>query len=277
MQPIDLSKLTTTEAQKSESDKASGDLKASTSASTSNTGSTATTSKDVKSTDLNSLVNSAIAEKQRLAIGLLLKQTLQKLSSDGLLSINTQKAILNAKNILPGEFTQLYIQERVQQHKITDNLANQVLKPPPLSVATVNQWFSGQLLQGIVYQSPQNGNASLLVPSSGQFNPALLAQIPLTQPNSPPQAIEKLISNEIIKTSQEVNIKTNLDLQAGQQLLLQVNKNTSGVTLTLNHSPKESHFVSQYINQLVTQQQALPQLMATLKEVVNQTNQANTS
>jgi len=275
MQPIDPSKLITAETQKGEPNKSPGDIKASANTSTSNAASPSVTSRDINSADINNLVSSAIIEKQRLAIGLLLKQTLQKLSSEGLLSINTQKAILNAKNILPGEFTQLYIQERVQQHKIADSLASQVIKPPPLSIATMNQWQSGQLLQGIVYQVPKSGNASLLVHPSGQFNPALLAQMPFVQPNSPAQAIEKLISNEIIKTSQEVQIKTSLDLQAGQQLLLQVNKSTSGVSFALNHPPTESNFVSQYINQLVTQQQALPQLIATLKEVATQTNQAN--
>ncbi len=275
MQPIDPSKLITAETQKGESNKSPDDIKVSANTNTSNAASPSVISKDINSADINNLVNSAIAEKQRLAIGLLLKQTLQKLSSEGLLSINTQKAILNTKNILPGEFTQLYIQERVQQHKTADSLASQPIKPPPLSIATVNQWQSGQLLQGIVYQAPQNGNASLLVHPSGQFNPALLAQIPLAQPNSPVQTIEKLISNEIIKSSQEVQIKTSLDLQAGQQLLIQVNKSTSGVSFALNHAPIESNFISQYINQLVTQQQALPQLITTLKEVATQTNKAN--
>ncbi|MCP3851423.1 MAG: flagellar hook-length control protein FliK [Gammaproteobacteria bacterium] len=275
MQPIDPSKLITAETQKGESNKSPDDIKVSANTNTSNAVSPSVISKDINSADINHLVSSAIAEKQRLAIGLLLKQTLQKLSSEGLLSINTQKAILNAKNILPGEFTQLYIQERVQQHKTADSLASQPIKPSPLSIATVNQWQSGQLLQGIVYQAPQNGNASLLVHPSGQFNPALLAQIPLAEPNSPVQTIEKLISNEIIKSSQEVQIKTSLDLQAGQQLLIQVNKSTSGVSFALNHPPTESNFISQYINQLATQQQALPQLITTLKEVATQTNQAN--
>jgi hypothetical protein len=73
-----------------------------------------------------------------------------------------------------------------------------------------------------------------------------------------------------------VQIKTNLTIEPGQQLLLQVNKNSSGVSFELKHTPKESNIISQYINQLVTRQQALPQLIASLKEVASQTNQANT-
>ena len=265
MQPIDLLKLSA-EISKVESDKASG------------------------SKEISSQLSSAIAEKQRLAIGLLLKQTLQNMSKDGLLSINTQKAIFSAKNILPGEFTQLYIQDRVQQHKLAEALTTLQLKPAPLTpapltIGTVNQWFSGQLIQSIVYQGPQNGTALLLVNKTGQFNPAILSQLNPSQLNpsqlNPSQPnlspiTDKLINNEIIKNSQLVQIKTNLTIEPGQQLLLQVNKNSTGVSFELKHTPKESNIISQYINQLVTRQQALPQLIASLKEVASQTNQANT-
>ncbi len=62
-------------------------------------------------------------ESQRQAIGLMLKQTLKSLASDGLLSVDTQKALISAKNILPGEFTQMYIQERLLQHKLAEQPA----------------------------------------------------------------------------------------------------------------------------------------------------------
>lgn len=65
-------------------------------------------------------------------------------------------------------------------------------------------------------------------------------------------------------------------MEPGQQLLLQVNKHLSEVSFELKHSPKESNLISQYINHLVTKQQALPQLIASLKEIATQTNQANT-
>ena len=160
-------------------------------------------SKDISSKEINSKLTSALAEKQRLAIGLLLKQTLQNLSNEGLLSVNTQKAILSAKNILPGEFTQLYIQDRVQQHKLAETFATQQLKPAQLTIGTVNQWFSGQLIQSIVYQGPKNGTAALLVNNTGQFSPALLSQLSLLQPSLSqsglPQLTEKLINNDIIK------------------------------------------------------------------------------
>ncbi len=245
MQPIDLSKLAA-EINRTESDNSS-----------------------VSSKDINTKLSSAMVEQQRAAIGLLLKQTLQKLSNDGLLSVNTQKAILSAKNILPGEFTQLYIQDKVQQHKLAEILATTQLKPAQLTIGTVNQWFSGQLIQSIVYQGTQNGTASLLVTETGQFSPALLAQLSISQLSN------KLVNNEIIKQTQVAQIKTELALQPGLQLLLQVNKHASGVSFELKHSPKESNLISQYINQLVTKQQALPQLMASLKAIAIQANQAN--
>ena len=266
MDPIDLSKLSA-EINKVKSDSNSGLNKDN-------------SSKDISSKEINSKLTSALAEKQRLAIGLLLKQTLQNLSNEGLLSVNTQKAILSAKNILPGEFTQLYIQDRVQQQKLAETFATQQLKPAQLTIGTVNQWFSGQLIQSIVYQGPKNGTASLLVNNTGQFSSALLSQLTLSQSGvsqpSLSQLSDKLINNDIIKHSQIVQIKTNLALEPGQQLLLQVNKHLSEVSFELKHSPKESNLISQYINQLVTRQQALPQLIASLKEIATQTSQANT-
>ncbi len=110
---------------------------------------------------------SGSVESQRQAIGLLLKQTLKSLASDGLLSVDTQKALISAKNILPGEFTQMYIQERLLQHKLAEQLAAQVIKAAPLTQSTVNQWFSGQLIQAIVLQAPKNGLATFLVNPQG--------------------------------------------------------------------------------------------------------------
>ena len=130
------------------------------------------------SKEISSKMATVIADKQRAAIGLLLKQTLQRLSETGLLSVDTQKAILSAKNILPGEFTQLYIQDRVQQHKLAETLASQPVKPEQLTLGTIRQWFAGQVIQSIVYQPAQNGFASLLVNKSGQFNPNTLYQQP---------------------------------------------------------------------------------------------------
>lgn len=250
MQPVDVSKLSA-EINKAEADNSSGN------------------NKHISSKEISSTLTSAMAEKQRAAIGLLLKQTLQNMSSDGLLSINTQKAILSAKNILPGEFTQLYIQDKVQQHKLAEILATQQLKPAQLTTGTVNQWFSGQLLQSIVYKGTQNGTALLLVTETGQLSPSLVSQLSVSQLSN------KLVNNEIIKHTQVVQIKTELALQPGLQLLLQVNKNASGISFELKHPPGESNLISQYINQLVTKQQALPQLMASLKAISIQANQVN--
>ncbi len=242
MQPIDLSKLSA-EMNRVDSDN----------------------SKGISTKQISSQLTSAIAEKQRLAIGLLLKQTLQNLSNEGLSSVNTQKALLSAKNILPDAFTQQFIQDRVQQHKLAQSLASLQLKPPPLTVGTVNQWFSGQLIQSIVYQGTKDGAVSLLINQSSQFNPGLLLQL-----------TDKAIKNEIINNSQSVQVKTNLDLQPGQQLLLQVIKNQSEVSFNLKHPPGESHIISQFINQRLTKQQALPALLASLKEIATQSNPANT-
>ena len=222
-------------------------------------------SKNTSSAEISNKITSAIANQQRLAIGVLLKQTLENLSSNGLLSIDTQKAILSAKKILPGEFTQLYIQDRVQQHKLAEILAAQTIKPEQLTLGTLRQWFSGQVIQSIVYQAPQNNIALLLVNKSGKFPQNVIADLN-----------NKLITNDIIKQSQLVEIKTDLKLEPGQQLLLTVNKNASEISFQLKHSPAQSNQVSQYINQLVTKQQAMPQLLASLKEIATQTNQANT-
>ncbi len=263
MHPIDSSKLSA-ELTKVESDKNSSQ----------NTTSNINI-KSMSSTEINSKLNSVLVEKQHLIIGQLLKQTLQRMTNEGLLSVDTQKAILSAKNILPGEFTQLYIQDRLQQHKLANTLATMPIKPLELTNAMVNQWHSGQLLQSIVYQSPKSGTASLLVNSSGQFSPALLVQLTVLQSNNT-QSTNKLINDEIIKQAQVVQIKTSLSIEPGQQLLLQVNKDSSGITFDLKHSPKESNLVSQYINQLITRQQALPQLIASLKEIATQSSPANT-
>ncbi len=222
-------------------------------------------SKNTSSAEISNKITSTIANQQRLAIGVLLKQTLENLSSNGLLSIDTQKAILSAKKILPGEFTQLYIQDRVQQHKLAEILAAQTIKPEQLTLGTLRQWFSGQVIQSIVYQAPQNNIALLLVNKSGKFPQNAIADLN-----------NKLITNDIIKQSQLVEIKTDLKLEPGQQLLLTVNKNASEISFQLKHSPAQSNQVSQYINQLVTKQQAMPQLLASLKEIATQTNQANT-
>jgi len=222
-------------------------------------------SKNTSSAEISNKITSTIANQQRLAIGILLKQTLENLSSNGLLSINTQKAILSTKKILPGEFTQLYIQDRVQQHKLAEILASQTIKPEQLTLGTLRQWFSGQVIQSIVYQAPQNNIALLLVNKSGKFPQNVIADLN-----------NKLITNDLIKQSQLVEIKTDLKLYPGQQLLLTVNKNASEISFQLKHSPAQSNQVSQYINQLVTKQQAMPQLLASLKEIATQTNQANT-
>ncbi len=181
-------------------------------------------SKNTSSAEISNKITSAIANQQRLAIGVLLKQTLENLSSNGLLSINTQKAILSAKKILPGEFTQLYIQDRVQQHKLAEILAAQTIKPEQLTLGTLRQWFSGQVIQSIVYQAPQNNIALLLVNKSGKFPQNVIADLN-----------NKLITNDIIKQSQLVEIKTDLKLEPGQQLLLTVNKNASEISFQLKH------------------------------------------
>ena len=371
--------------------------------------------------EISSKLSSAMAEKQRLAIGLLLKQTLDNLSQTGLLSINTQKAVLSAKQILPGEFTQIYIQDRVVQHKLAAAAIKSItIIPKELTLGTIQQWSPGQLIQTIVYQQTQNGLASLLVNGAGQFDANILSQVlpqitPATQsPNQtivseaqlqlqikssldllskvPLETVQKIIrqmlsdniisskaaseiltqltaqnpafqnpvskkstqtkepiaantpinnttlqqayaaskqlltsepqvqqqiksalellsklpleivqkqevqlqgyqkrtvqaentvlannpiNNKIIKQAQVVQIKTDLLLQAGQQLLIQVNKNAADISFQIHHSPQESHQVSQYINQYVTRQQALPQLLASLKEISTQINQPN--
>lgn len=446
--------------------------------------------------EISTKLSSALSEKQRLAIGLLLKKTLDNLSQSGLLSIDTQKAVLSARQILPAEFTQIYIQDRVVQHKLAAAaIQSATITPGELTIGTLQQWFSGQVIQAIVYQQTQNGLASLLVNGSGQFdgnivarvaaqipqaittpaanqtiipaaqlqvqikavlellsqapieivqktlkqmladniistkaasevaaqlifqkqgvqkqgsqqqdlqNPALqnplsqqqnnqkqtvqinettAANTPLKNNNIPPsqpvsnQAItsaaqvqqqiksalellsklpleviqktlrlmlsDKIISppaaaeillqvrshqqavqvqqvqqqgtqrqeaqsqliqnqgvqqqghqkqtaaaenivlannpvnNKLIQQSQVVQIKTELMLLPGQQLLIQVNKSAGDISFQLHHSPKESHQVSQYINQYVTRQQALPQLLASLQEISRPNNQAS--
>jgi len=157
-------------------------------------------SKNTSSAEISNKITSTIANQQRLAIGILLKQTLENLSSNGLLSINTQKAILSTKKILPGEFTQLYIQDRVQQHKLAEILASQTIKPEQLTLGTLRQWFSGQVIQSIVYQAPQNNIALLLVNKSGKFPQNVIADLN-----------NKLITNDLIKQSQLVEIKTEFE------------------------------------------------------------------
>lgn len=421
--------------------------------------------------EVNNKVNSTSVNKERLAIGQLLKQTLPNLLQKGLLSVNTQKAMLSAKQILPASYTQVYIQDKVvQQQRIeSDNKSTQTaITLKQLTYGTVRQWISGQIIQAVVYQKSENGSAKLLVNSSGQFDTKILsqvslegkeqskveslksqvkaateilnkvtdklAQLPVTDKNpvanstqaktetpqarikvtseilnivvakliqatltnqsqaaNPTQAkteipqaqikvadklaqlpvtnqsqvanptqvktetpqaqikvateilnkvlakfiqapvtdknlvanpiqaktetpqaqikvateilnkvfnnlsqpitqtlqqaskIEKIIlantpiNNKIIQQSQLVQVKTDLPLQPGQQLLLHVDKKAGEVSFQIQHSPMESHKISQQINQHSLKQQALPQLLASLKEISTQINQSNTS
>ena len=206
---------------------------------------------------------SSSVESQRQAIGLLLKQTLKSLASDGLLSIDTQKALISAKNILPGEFTQMFIQERLLQHKLAEQLAAQVIKAAPLTQSTVNQWFSGQLIQAIVLQAPKNGLATFLVNPQGQFDPALLVGIIQSKPDSK-------LSDTLMRQSQQVRIKTDLSLQAGQQLLLEVIKTRRNFSFKLNSEPAQSQQVSRHLNLLVNKQQALVNILSSLNEINQQ-------
>ena len=235
------------------------------------------------SKNISSKLASAVAEKQRLAIGLLLKQTLQRMSDSGLLSVDTQKAVLSAKKILPSEFTQLYIQERIQQHRVSELLNQQVIKPSPLTVETTRQWFPGQIIQSIVYQATKNGQASLLVTPEGGFHNALQAvtqgsttnfsgqtQSEASMVKSVPQMANSPINIDLLKQAQAVQIKTTLPLEVGQQLLLQVIKTSNELSFQLNHPPRESHVVSQYLNQLITKQQSMPELLASLQLISKQ-------
>ncbi len=209
----------------------------------------------------------ATIDKQHAAIALLLKQTLENLKSDGLLSINTQKALANAKNNLPEALNQLLIQDRIEQQKLAKLLASQVIKPEPLTQGTLNKWFTGQLIQSIVYQASENNQALLLVSKSGHFS---VNSLPVNNDN-------KALGNDLIKQSQLVSIKTDLDLKMGQQLILSVNKeNTSDISFSLKHPPSESNLISQLISKLETKQTPLPQLLASLKDISNHKNQAIT-
>jgi len=125
--------------------------------------------------EMDQQISSTAVNKERALISQLLKQTLSRLTENGLLSVNIQKALLTAKQILPGEFTQLYIQNKVIQHKQGDQISS--LLPKELTLGTIRQWTTGQLIQSVVYQQTQNNLASLLVNSSGQFDAKLLSQI----------------------------------------------------------------------------------------------------
>ena len=50
---------------------------------------------------------------------------------------------------------------------------------------------------------------------------------------------------------------------------MQINKTPSEISFQLPHSPVESNKISQFINQLSSKQQALPQLMASLQSIVS--------
>ena len=106
---------------------------------------------------------------------------------------------------------------------------------------------------------------------------------PITQTSQQVSKTENIIlantpiNNKIIQQSQLVQVKTDLPLQPGQQLLLHVDKKAGEVSFQIQHSPMESHKISQQINQHSLKQQALPQLLASLKEISTQINQTNTS
>ncbi len=205
----------------------------------------------------------SIIETQRQAISLLLKQTLHNLSSAGLTSIDTQKAIISAKNILPGEFTQLYIQERLQQLKLAEQLAARVIKAATLTQSTVNQWLSGQLIQAIVLQAPKNGLATFLVNAQGRFDPALLAELSHSKP-------DPKLGNILLGQSQQVSIKTDLNLQAGQQLLLEVIKSNNSFSFKLNSEPLQNQQISQKLNVLLNKQQSFITVLSSLNAIKQQ-------
>ena len=119
------------------------------------TRSNAEINKDI-SKEISTKLSSAMSEKQRSAIGLLLKKTLDNLSQSGLLSIDTQKAVLRARQILPAEFTQIYIQDRVVQHKLAQAaIESATITPRELTIGTLQQWFQGQVIQADVDQELQ--------------------------------------------------------------------------------------------------------------------------
>ena len=139
--------------------------------------------------EIDNKVNSAAIHKARLAIGQILKQTLPELTQQGLQSVNAQKAVLSAKQILPGAYTQAYIENKVvQQHQMAADIktAQTPVPPPALTHGTVRQWIAGQFIQALVYQQTQNGVSGLLVNARWQFDQQSLAQI------SPPSTLNQM-------------------------------------------------------------------------------------
>ncbi len=119
------------------------------------------------------------------------------------------------------------------------------------------------MIQAIVLQAPKNGLATFLVNPQGQFDPALLASLTQSKPDSK-------LSDTLIRQSQQVSIKTDLGLHVGQQLLLEVIKANRSFSFKLNSEPAQSQQVSRHLNLLVNKQQALVNILSSLNEINQQ-------
>ncbi|MFK5984037.1 MAG: flagellar hook-length control protein FliK [Pseudomonadota bacterium] len=180
--------------------------------------------------------------KEPLAVGQLLQNTIKLLSQEGLNSINVAKAMHSLKGIFPTEFSQIQLQQR--QAQIDKPVVNSDIKAtsfPPIPETTKKNWFNSQVLHAKVLQANSDGSATLVIDK---------------------QSIEvKIDSNSVLK------------LQVGQSLALVVEKSSDQkISFNLASIPEQSAKLIQLIQKMVSKQQAMPALLASLDSAIQYTN-----
>ncbi|MFK5894056.1 MAG: flagellar hook-length control protein FliK [Pseudomonadota bacterium] len=100
------------------------------------------------------------ATKEPIPVGQLLQDTIKNLSREGLNSINVAKAVQLLKGLFPSEFTQAQIQDRQAQ---IDNPIVKTAIFTPISDATKDAWFNGQIVHAKVLKTQIDGQATLII------------------------------------------------------------------------------------------------------------------
>lgn len=187
--------------------------------------------------------------KDSLPIGKILQDTIKLLSSEGLESINVLKAMLSVKGLFPSEFTQIQLQENQAQ---IDKADTKITTFKPVSEATKNDWFNGQVIHAKVLEVHADNRASIL------------------------------IDKQVIEIKIEAN--SQLKLEAGQNLALVVEKipvektsvksplNSETIRFILSTPPEQSTKLIQLIQTMVARQQSLSPLLASLDSVLQYIN-----
>jgi len=180
-----------------------------------------------------------VSVQERVMVGRLLQNTVQKLSQEGLEAVNVHRAMQSIKGAFPNEFAQLQVQHRQAQ---IDNPLPDSNNLKPLSQQTKNSWFDGQVVAASVIKSNNDGSATVVIDK---------------------QTVDlKLPANSPLK------------LEVGQRLALTVEKGPNRpLSFALSHSPEQSAKLLSLVESSSHQQRTLSPMLATLDAIVQRVSQ----